>query len=429
MDRVRSPRRRQSTVCTEESRPRAKQERRSEGRRRCRGGGGAGERARVAKGRRGRANRLASLGRQKRRRALLASRHHVVASHTKHTAAEEHLRRLGRSAYDSGVPARRCALRLGFRPSRAPASPWDSLPRGHDEGGSTRCVSVLGGAENTVELATGYASVRMGSGAAQHRRLEAHRASLPGCLLTLSKVRTRVGVHHVYYHSFVLPRLQWAYLLRRGAVTARSSPAAREESQLGACDVRFAGSGLQTRETAGHSKVCTRSREHRGHCHLLALFRRSPWALAQARCGDGTIGCHNTRRTSISHVGGGMRWRRCGGLRMRETICTYAPGGATSDSPFADPDRTSRPEPRRELSGCSGAGRSRRRARRRRCGTRRGRRFRVLAFCEVFAWREGHRLGACVARFAAPRAAHRTLMTRTGWAGDQLHGEDGRQPT
>ncbi|EIW51807.1 uncharacterized protein TRAVEDRAFT_54232 [Trametes versicolor FP-101664 SS1] len=69
----------------------------------------------------------------------------------------------------------------------------------------------------------------------ESRHLKARRGPLPGCLLTLSKVAVD--------------------LLRRSAVTARSSPAAHKECQLGAGVARSAGGGLQTRKTAGNSKV------------------------------------------------------------------------------------------------------------------------------------------------------------------------------
>lgn len=110
----------------------------------------------------------------------------------------------------------------------------------------------------------------------EHGRFKAYCYPAPGYFNMLSKVRTRASVHHVYYHSLVLPGSQWTYFLRCGAVMARSSPAAREECQLGAGVVRPAGRGLQMRETAGHSKVCTCSREHRRHCHSLVL-PRSQW--------------------------------------------------------------------------------------------------------------------------------------------------------
>lgn len=129
-------------------------------------GGGASERARTAKGRRGRAKQLSSLGRQNRRRALLASRHHAVVSRTKRTAAEEHPRRLwppkmhrvrpGQHRMPLGCSTGISAARgLGFYPG-------SSLLRDHDANASTRCASL---SYETNGLAADYASVQSGPGA------------------------------------------------------------------------------------------------------------------------------------------------------------------------------------------------------------------------------------------------------------------------
>lgn len=173
-----------------------------------RGGGGAG--AKGAKGRGGWAKRLASVGRQKRRSPLLASRDHVVAARTKRTAAAGHPRRLGPSRTHRVRPGR---YRMPL--SRATGTSAPGLP-------SSRARRRRVNKVRTYHL--------FHSGLCEHsNRLADHLMSAAVSKLTellwprVSTCYQRYArMHRVYHHSLVLFRWQWAHSCGRGTMTAQT---------------------------------------------------------------------------------------------------------------------------------------------------------------------------------------------------------------